>query len=188
MRVAVSHKGRVMGVFPTWLQPAWLQQTWLQPGRDFDLSNVWRRERLPQAGMDLGNGRVLPPEDVLEGHYRRLAAQRAAATRQVSVQVGDNLTVAITVLAPDLVPLTRVAERVSDAVPRVEPAPQFRAHLHEALERTHRQHAVERALGMRAQPQQASSPVNWWMVLAGLAATLALWWGWRMQQRDAPAT
>jgi hypothetical protein len=180
-----------MGVIPTWLQPerlqqTWLQQTWLQPGRDFDLHSLWRRERLPQTGIDLGNGRMLPPEDVLEGHYRRLTARRAESTRQVAVQVGDNLTVAIAVLAPELVPLTRVAERVSDAVPRVEPTPQFRAHLHEALERTHRQHAVERALGTRAQPQKPS-PVNWWIVLAGLAATLALWWGWRMQQRDAAA-
>ncbi len=175
-----------MGVFPTWLQPTWLQQAWGQPGQELNLSSLWRRERLPRTGIDLGNGRMLPPEDVLEGHYRRLATHRNAAPRHVAVQVGDNLTVAIAVLAPDLLPLTNIAERVSDAVPPVEPAPQFRAHLHEALERTHRQHAAERIIGIRPQPRPAS-PINWWLVLAGLIATLALWWGWRTQQSDAPA-
>lgn len=173
-----------MGVLPTWLQPARYIE-------NFDLGEWWRPQSLPQSGIDLGNGRVLPPEDVLEGHYRRMTQQRSPSTRQVAVQVGDNLTVAITVLAPDLAPLTEIAEHVSDAVPLIEPTTQFREHLHQALERTHRQHAAERILGTRPLPRQQSFPLQWWFVLIGLVTglvmTLALWWGWRRQQGDTPA-
>lgn len=174
-----------MGVLPTWLQPARYIES-------FDLGEWWRPQALPQSGIDLGNGRVLPPEDVLEGHYRRMAQQRApsissTSTRQVAVQVGDNLTVAITVLAPDLAPLTEIAEHVSDAVPLIEPTTQFREHLHQALERTHRQHAAARILGMRPAPRPQTALLHWWLVLASVVVTVALWWGWRRQQGDAPA-
>jgi hypothetical protein len=112
-------------------------------------------------GIDLGNGRMLGAEDVLEGHYRRMAARfqpqtlvrprqvppepSPRRTHRVAVQVGDNLVAAITVLAPDLVPLTELAEEVAGVVPPVLPEPQFREHLHQALERTHRQYAAQRA-------------------------------------------
>jgi hypothetical protein len=136
----------------------------------------------------MGNGRTLGAEDVLEGHFRRVAARRQPLTRQVSVQVGDNLMAAIAVLAPDLVPLTELAEQVSGVVPLVEPAPQFRQNLHQALERTHRQHAAQRVLGTRpTAPTKPPRLLGWWMVLAGLAATLALLWGWRARQSAAPA-
>jgi hypothetical protein len=170
----VSLKGRVMGALPVWLQPA-----------DY----FGRREQLPQGGIDMGNGRVLGAEDVLEGHFRRVAARRQPATRQVAVQVGDNLMAAIAVLAPDLAPLTEVAEQVSSAVPLVEPERHFRENLHQALERTHRQHAAQRALGTRrsAPRPKPINPVAWWMVLGGIVATLALLWGWRTRQSAMPA-
>jgi hypothetical protein len=160
---------------------------------NFNLGNVWRRERVPHNGIDLGNGRVLGAEDVLEGHYRRIASQRqpspnAMATRQVAVQVGDNLTVAIAVLAPDLAPLTEIAEQVSGAVPLVAPERHFRDNLHQALERTHRQHAAQRMLGTRPLPsRKSSSRGNWWMALAGVVATALLLWGWRARQGSAHA-
>ena len=169
-----------MGVLPAWLQPA-------RYFENIDLDGWRRPEALPPRGIDLGNGQVLPPEDVMEGHYRRLTQHRTPTTRQVAVQVGDNLTVAIAVLAPDLAPLTHIAEQVSTAVPVVEPTPQFREHLHQALERTHRQHAAERILGMRPVARQQTVRLNWWMVVVGLMATLALVLGWRAQQNDAPA-
>ena len=175
-----------MGVLPTWLQPA----RYLENFESFGLGEWWRPQALPQSGIDLGNGRVLPPEDVLEGHYRRMTQQRApstSSTRQVAVQVGDNLTVAITVLAPDLAPLTEIAEQVSDAVPLVEPTTQFREHLHQALERTHRQHAAARILGTRPAPRPQTARLPWWVVVASVVVTVALWWGWRRQQSDAPA-
>ena len=93
--------------------------TWLQPASYFGLNDFWRRESLPQGGIDLGNGRVLGAEDVLEGHFRRMSAHRQPSSRQVAVQVGDNLMVAITVLAPDLAPLTEIAEQVFDAPVRI---------------------------------------------------------------------
>jgi len=162
---------------------------WLQSVRD-----LWGEESLPQSGIDLGNGRVMGAEDVLEGHYRRLTSHRQplngrAATRQVRVQVGDNLTAAIAVLAPQLIPYTEVAEQVSNALPLVEPEQRFRQNLHQALERTHRQHAAQRILGTRpaSRPKQ-NSLLGWWMVLAGALAALALVWGWRSRQNPLPAS
>jgi hypothetical protein len=167
-----------MGTLPAWLQPTWLQE----------LNPFWQREQLPTGGIDLGNGRVLGAEDVLEGHFQRVSARRQAATRQVAVQVGDNLMVAITVLAPELAPLTEVAEQVSSAVPLVEPEARFRENLHKALERTHRQHAAQRILGTRTAPRpKPASPLGWWMVLAGVVATLAVLWGMRSRQSAVPA-
>lgn len=104
------------------------------------------------AGLDLGDGRMLPPEDVIDGYSTRLIANRRSASRTVPVQVEDDLSAAITVMAPDLAPLASLAERVADAVPAVEPEPDFRRNLYEALERTHRQHLSQRALGTRPAP------------------------------------
>jgi hypothetical protein len=187
-----------MGVLATWVHSLNLNSLKLKPAGLQSVRDFWRREKLPQGGIDLGNGRVLGAEDVLEGHYRRMASHRQPvagrpflgkpATRQVTVQVGDNLTAAIAVLAPDLAPLTEVAEQVSGAVPLVEPEARFRQNLHQALERTHRQHAAERILGTRPTPRpKPSNPLGLWMALAGLVATLALLWGWRWRQGTAPA-
>jgi hypothetical protein len=185
-----------MGVLPSWLP--WVK---LQAAR-----YSWQRDSLPQGQIDMGNGRVLGAEDVLEGHYRRLTTNRQhaadqlaadprvsqhtspRAAHQVAVQVGDNLTVAITVFAPALAPLTEVAEQVSGAVPLVEPERHFRENLHQALERTHRQHAAQRVLGTRPAPRpKPSKPLGWWVALAGAVAMVALLWGWRWRQGTAPA-
>jgi hypothetical protein len=150
-----------------------------------------RGETDPPHGIDLGNGRVLGAEDVLEGHYRRLTATRPRQ-RRASVQVGDNLMAAITVLAPDLAPLTELAEEVAGAVPPVQPAVEFRRHLHQALERTHRQHAAQRALGTRRPyaPERESRPL-WWIIMA-LAVLVVMggiwrWWGRREAAAQAVA-
>ena len=162
-----------MGTLPMWLQL---------------LNRIWQREQLPTGGVDLGNGRVLGAEDVLEGHFQRVSTRRQQATRQVAVQVGDNLMVAIAVLAPDLAPLTEVAEQVSNAVPFVEPEARFRENLHKALERTHRQHAAQRVLGTRPAPRpKPANPLGWWMVLVGIVATVAVLWGIRSRQSAVPA-
>lgn len=130
----------------------------------------------------------MPAEDVLEGHFRRVAAQRAPAarrpTRKVEIQVGDNLVAAIAVLAPDLVPLTALAEDVSTAVPPVQPAPKFRADLQEALERTHRQHAAQRVLGTRppAPPLHRGPSPWWWLIPLFALSLIALWWKRRSLQ------
>lgn len=54
-------------------------------------------------------------------------------------------------------------------MPGASPAPDFRRKLHEALERTHRQHAAQRVLGTR-RAAIAPPPRRWpWLVvLAGL--------------------
>lgn len=131
---------------------------------------------------------MLPAEDVLEGHFRRVAAHRTPATqripRTVEVQVGDNLIAAIAVLAPDLVPLTALAEDVSSAVPLVQPSSKFRAELQEALERTHRQHAAQRVLGTRPPappPRRVPTPL-WWLIPVLIVSILAVWWKRRSLQ------
>jgi hypothetical protein len=125
-----------------------------------------RRERPygQRQPIDMGNGRFLTAEDVLEGHFHRLA------TKTVQVQVKPDLRAALTILAPDLAPLTEVAEEVAQALPRVQPAAQFRQDLHRALERTHRQHLAQRKLGTR--PVEASSPP--WAMLLVIAGIIAL--------------
>lgn len=134
------------------------------------LTEWWQRRRGEQfPGIDLGNGRTLTAEEVLEGHYRRVAAQRRPAVEHASVQVDDNLPVAIAVLAPDLTPLTHLAEDVSVAMPPVEPTVDFRRNLHDALERTHRQHSAQRVLGARP-ARQAHASLYWvWLVVALVA-------------------
>ncbi len=104
------------------------------------------------SGLDMGDGRILPPEDVLDGHSARLLQNRRyQQTRTiVPVQVNDAVSAAIAVLAPDLRPLADLAEEVAYAVPAVEPEPTFRQNLYDALERTRRQHLVEERLGTRA--------------------------------------
>lgn len=141
----------------------------------------------PPRGIDLGDGRMLGAEDVLEGHYRRLAAR--PARRNVPVQVGDNLLAAITVLAPDLAPLTLVAEEVADAMPYVQPAPDFRLQLHQALERTHRQHTAQRTLGTRpaTPPASAAIPPSKLAALVTLLLLLVVAWRWWARRVDAPA-
>jgi len=175
----MSLKGKIMGALPNWLQ---------------SVSDLWRHETLPQGGVDMGNGRVMDAEDLLEGHYRRMASHRQpfagrASAHQVTVQVGDNLTAAIAVLAPQLAPLTEVAEQISGAVPFVEPERQFRQNLHQALERTHRQHAAQRILGTRPAPKpKQANKLGWWVALAGIVATVALLWGLRSRQNPLPAS
>ena len=119
-----------------------------------------------QARIDLGNGNFLEAEDVLEGHFHRLASTT------VPVQVNANLTAAITVLAPGLTPLTELAEEVAHTVPLAQPAPQFRYHLHQALEQTHRQQAAQRILGTRP-AAQAQGP-TWGAITLILLAAVAV--------------
>ena len=141
----------------------------------------------PPRGIDLGDGRILGAEDVLEGHFRRLASR--PRSQNVHVQVSDDLAAAITVLAPDLAPLTIVAEEVADAVPLVQPAPDFRQHLHQALERTHRQHAAQRTLGTRPTPAPSTDarPATQHMAaLITLLVVLVVAWRWWTQRSTAP--
>jgi hypothetical protein len=97
----------------------------------------------------MGNGRVLAAEDVLEGHFHRLS------TNTVQVQVKRDMQAAITVVAPQLAPLTAVAGEVARAVPVAQPAARFRHDLHKALELTHRQQAAQRKLGTRPVPVES---------------------------------
>jgi len=142
-------------------------------------SPPWRKIGVDAPGIDLGNGRVLGAEDVLESHYRRVRARVVPA----AVQVNDSLVAAIGVLAPNLAPLTAVAEQVANVVPPVAPEPEFRAHLHQALERTHRQHAAQRMLGTRPVAPRRRDHRGFWLLvlLAGIGLLLA----WR--SRLAPA-
>jgi hypothetical protein len=102
----------------------------------------WQRTK-SNRDIDLGGGRFVPPEDLLEGHFRRIAqpappsrtpAQGQSAGHEVRVQVGADMSAAIRVVAPTLAPLTQVAEELAGRLISVKPTPQFRADLHRALE------------------------------------------------------
>lgn len=134
-----------------------------------------RRGRSSSAVLDLGDGRRVLPEDLLDGHSARLLADRQRGRRTVPVQVDDDLSAAITVLAPDLAPLADLAEEVADVVPAVAPQPDFRRNLYEALERTHRQYRMQEALGTRPVAQvgrHRSAPV--WIAILVTASVFAV--------------
>jgi hypothetical protein len=154
------------------------------------LTNFWRRDRR-RATIDMGHGRTLSVEDVLDGHFRRMtrdAMTRTVDARTVEIQVDDQLRAAITVLAPDLSPLAHLAEELADAVHDVRPEPRFRADLHRALEQTHRQHAAQRTLGTRTPVAPKASTRPWWgggLVAVLLTLVLVGLWGLRRYRRRA---
>ena len=138
-----------------------------------------------QTGLDMGDGRTLTPEDILDGHVARLLAnrRRQAIRTTVPVQVDDDLSAAITVMAPDLAPLADLAEEVAVAVPAVAPAPAFRQNLYDALERTHRQYRVQKALGTRpSQRGGAHRTTGLWMLVGFVAIALTAF-GWLALRR-----
>lgn len=55
-----------------------------------------------------------------------------------------------------------------------QPAPDFRRKLHRALERTHRQHAAQRALGTRRVTPPVRQPRRWpWLLVLAVLLCLA---------------
>ena len=162
----------------------------------------WRERRLQRkygGPVDLGGGRQVAAEDVLEGHFRRMAraertlqiAQTAQAAREVRVQIAPGLTGAIRVMAPQLAPLTEVAEELASAFPSVRPAPEFRRELHRALEIAHREHVAARAELAQRKATQGGRRVSVRTWLWALAPTLAVailaavvaWWMWRRRKK-----
>lgn len=142
-------------------------------GRNWPL----RRQPAWKQPIDLGGGRVVRPEDLLEGHYLRLAQsprEGAAEAQDVQVHVSGELRAAIRVVAPSLAPLTQVAEELASRITSVQPAQQFRSDLQRALEEEHRRRL---AAGLMEGPETPT----WAWVAAGVLTTLGLagavlWW------------
>lgn len=112
----------------------------------------------PVTPVDLGNGRSVQAEDLLDSHFtNRIDAPR------LTVHVEGDLNRALTALAPGLASLTELAEEVDQAVPRAQPTPQFRQDLQKALELTHKQHHAQRVLGTRVETPEAQMP---WSMLS----------------------
>ncbi len=148
----------------------------------------WNRgPGLYATGLDLGDGRTMPPEDVLDGHSARLLAGRRSGARTVPVQVDDNLSAAITVMAPNLAPLADLAEQVAVAVPAVQPEPDFRRNLYAALERTHRQYLTQEALGTRPPHDRGGHPIATAMLAAAAVACIAGLLAWLTLRRTGKA-
>ncbi|MEM7533472.1 MAG: hypothetical protein AAF639_14915 [Chloroflexota bacterium] len=128
---------------PQWIEvsslppmPDWVERAQLQVIMIGDRLHQIYTSRDPAApyaqfGIDMGNGRHLGAEDVLDGHFKRLS----------------ELNPAINALAPGLTPLTNLAEDLADSVPNVQPTDQFRANLQQALQESHRQQSAQRVLG-----------------------------------------
>jgi hypothetical protein len=148
----------------------------------------WSRlsNRNTPPGIDLGDGRQLRPEDVLEGHFRRLAAS-TGESEELRVQVTPTLSAAIRVMAPQLAPLAQIAEELASTFPTVSPAPAFRRDLHQALELAHRQHTAQRTVGALP-PGDAANHSHWWIwmtvgvVLAG-GVFAGVWAAWQLGRR-----
>ena len=142
--------------------------------------NLGEQPEPPVEQVDLGNGRVVGGEEVLDSHFsNRLDAPR------LTVHVEGDLNRALTALAPGLASLTELAEKVDEAVPRAQPAPQFRQDLQKALELTHRQHHAQRVLGTRVETPAPGVP--WTMLvllLVVIASTISatLYWSNRRAQ------
>lgn len=135
----------------------------------------WQRTKT-EHGIDLGGGRLVPAEDLLEGHFKRMAQPAAPGGRgaqDVSVRVGPEMNAAIRVVAPSLAPLAQVAEELAAKLTLVTPTPQFRADLQRALEAE-----LQRRLEADHAPG-AARPL--WALVAGALVALglagvALWW------------
>ena len=148
------------------------------------ISWPWQRTRATSS-IDLGGGRLVHPEDLLEGHFRRIAAPaqpsapQRAAEHEVQVQVSPDMSSAIRVVAPALAPLAQVAEELAARLTTVKPTPQFRADLHRALEAE-----LQRRL---ENPDIAAAPRPVW---AWVAAALITTFGlagvalWLLRRRD----
>ncbi len=143
----------------------------------------WRRTSA-NKGIDLGGGRLVPAEDLLEGHYRRIAyplpiPAQPAAVQDVHVQVDPAMSTAIRVVAPTLAPLAQVAEEVAAKLTSVKPTAQFRADLHRALEAE-----LQRRLADEETPR-AAVPV-WVWAIAGVISAIGLAGAslWFLQRRD----
>jgi hypothetical protein len=132
--------------------------------------------------VDLGNGHIVKGEDVLDSHFTN-----RLDTPRLTVHVEGDLNRALTALAPGLASLTELAEKVDEAMPRAQPAPQFRQDLQKALELTHRQHHAQRVLGTRV--ETAETQISWTMLallLVVIACTVSVTRYWskrRAQQR-----
>lgn len=143
--------------------------------------NLGEQPEAPAEQVDLGNGRVVGGEDVLDSHFTN-----RLDTPRLTVHVEGDLNRALTALAPGLASLTELAEKVDEAVPRAQPAPQFRQDLQKALELTHRQHHAQRVLGTRVETPAKQTP--WIMVVLLLlvivcTVSVALYWSKRRKQQ-----
>lgn len=141
--------------------------------------------RQPEAlaeKVDLGNGHTVAGEDLLDSHFTN-----RLDTPRLTVHVEGDLNRALTALAPGLASLTELAERVDEAVPRAQPAPQFRQDLQKALELTHRQHHAQRVLGTRVEtPDREASWTIIALLLLVIVCTVSVtlyWQKCRKQQR-----
>lgn len=142
------------------------------------------RNRNTPLGIDLGDGRQLRAEDVLEGHFQRLAAS-TCHSEELRVQVTPTLSAAIRVMAPQLAPLTQIAEELASTFPTVSPAPDFRRDLHNALEMAHRQHAAQRAAGALSLAESGGR-IRWlpWSALGAAMAVgvcAGVWAVWKLR-------
>ena len=136
---------------------------------------------LPADKVDLGNGQIVQGEDVLDSHFTN-----RLDTPRLTVHVEGDLNRALTALAPGLASLTELAEKVDEAVPRAQPAPQFRQDLQKALELTHRQHHAQRVLGTRVETPHRQTPwtiVVFLLLVIVCTVSVALYWSKRRKQQ-----
>jgi len=138
---------------------------------------LWRTEWFertpPTEQVDFGNGHLVSADDILDGHFQQLTArseQNQATSSFHPVTPEPDLHTKIEQVAPNLTPLTDLAENVAKTVPEAHPTIHFRHTLNQALTETHRQHNAQRVLGIRSsQPEP-----NGWRTVMIMALILLL--------------
>lgn len=114
------------------------------------------------AEIDLGSGKKVHAVDLVDGHAQRLRENTAGLD-----EGKRDLTDAVRVIAPQLAPLTDLAQNISNHSTPAHPTTKFRKDLQQALEISHRQQSVRRTLGI--QPPAQKETVWWqspWLMLA----------------------
>lgn len=129
----------------------------------------WQREEIQFAtAVDLGGGRMVSAEDIVDGHAQRLHKE---TRHEADKSTSTNLTNAVRTVAPELAPLTDLAQKIADQSTKAQPDGKFRSDLQQALESTYRQQHVRRKLGLQLAAQK--DPL-WWQSPWLLGAVLVV--------------
>ncbi|MFN8440241.1 MAG: hypothetical protein U0175_05715 [Caldilineaceae bacterium] len=112
----------------------------------------WQTEEIQVATtVDLGGGRVVNAEDIVDGHAQRLHKE---AKQETDKSTSTSVTNAMRVVAPELAPLTDLAQNIANQSTKAQPDGKFRSDLQRALESSYRQQHVRRKLGLQPAAQK----------------------------------
>ena len=132
--------------------------------------NGWFERTPPIEQVDFGNWYFVSADDLLDGHFQQLTANTEESLSLPTSPLDPELHRKIENVAPQLTPLTDLAENVAETIPEAHPTVHFRTTLNKALTETHRQHSAQRTIGIRPATPQS----NEWqsIIIVGLILTV----------------